>query len=486
MSKSVAKNALYNGIRTISSMLFPLVTFPYALRVLLAENLGKVDFGSSLISYFTLIATLGITTYATREGARVREDRNQLDLFSSQVFSINMVSTLIAYLLLALLVALWPHLHDYRALIAVQSVTIIGGAIGVEWVYTLEEDYGYITLRTVTVQLVSAILLFALVKGPEDYVIYASISVFASVGASIFNFFYARRYVTIRLTWDMDPRRHLAPILILFGNAIATTIYINVDVTFLNVMRGDYEVGLYTTSTRIYNLIKALLNSMTAVAIPRLSFYRANGLDDEYQSLLASIAHGIVVTILPALAALFLMADHVVLVVGGEGFIDSASPLRILCIAAIPALCASFTVNGILLTNGEEGLILRCSVLGAAVNLALNFFAIPLLGPAGAAATTLVAEVCVFVTSAWLARRYCDMKSIASNVVRPLITAVLAVILMAVSFPFLQSLLGRSLVSSFVLGAALVALYVLVLLLRRDDILVTLFAKPSRQDGAAK
>ena len=104
MAKSVAKNALYSGIRTVSTMLFPLVTYPYVTRVLLADNLGKVDFSISLISYFVLIAGLGITNYATREGARIRNDREALDQFSSEVFTINMASTLDSY---ALLVALF-------------------------------------------------------------------------------------------------------------------------------------------------------------------------------------------------------------------------------------------------------------------------------------------------------------------------------------------------------------------------------------------
>ena len=86
MAKSVAKNALYNGIRTISTMLFPLITYPYVTRVLLADNLGKVDFATSFVSYFTLIAGLGIANYATREGARIRDDRETLSRFSSEVF----------------------------------------------------------------------------------------------------------------------------------------------------------------------------------------------------------------------------------------------------------------------------------------------------------------------------------------------------------------------------------------------------------------
>ena len=184
MAKSVAKNAIYSGIRTISFMLFPLITYPYVAHVLMAENLGKIDYAVTTVSYFQLIAALGITTYATRAGAGLREDRKQLDTFASEVFTINMVSTLVAYALLGGLVLLWPHLHGYAALIAIQSLTIIGTTIGVEWLYALEEDFAYITIRTVVVQFISAVLLFTLVHKPEDYWIYAAITVFSGVRAA--------------------------------------------------------------------------------------------------------------------------------------------------------------------------------------------------------------------------------------------------------------------------------------------------------------
>lgn len=470
MGKSVAKNALYNSIRTISSMLFPLITFPYASRVLLAENLGKVDFSTSFVSYFSLIASLGISTYAMRSGAQVRDDKEKLDRFASQILSINMVSTVVSYLLLAITLVVWPHLQGYFTLVAVRSVTIIATTLGVEWVYTIEEDYGYITLRTIAVQIVSAVLLFALVRRPSDYVIYAGISVFSSVGANVFNLIRSRRYVKLRFTWDMELERHLVPILILFGNAIATTIYINVDVTLLNVMCGDREVGIYSTATRIYSIIKSLLNSLTFVAIPRLSFYRANGKNGEYDNLLASVAHGIIVTLLPVLTMLFLMADYAVLIVAGSGYVDSTQPLRILCLAAMPAICGAYTVNGILLTNGAERLVLGCTIVGAAVNFILNLFVIPSFGAVGAAVTTAIAEACVFGVSVMNIGRFCDIHRLIANTRKPMITTICVMVSFAVVYPLLQMVFGHNLVSAFASGFLLMSLYVLIFLVSRDSL----------------
>lgn len=100
MEKRLAKNAILNTISTALVILFPLITYPYVSRVLGVEKLGIYNFSYSFLSYFLLIAALGISTYGIREGIRYREDGLQFKRFVSEVFSINIISTAVAYILL--------------------------------------------------------------------------------------------------------------------------------------------------------------------------------------------------------------------------------------------------------------------------------------------------------------------------------------------------------------------------------------------------
>ena len=51
-NKSIKLNFIMNVILTMSSFIFPLITFPYVYRNLLPEGNGKVSFATTLISYF--------------------------------------------------------------------------------------------------------------------------------------------------------------------------------------------------------------------------------------------------------------------------------------------------------------------------------------------------------------------------------------------------------------------------------------------------
>lgn len=74
MAQSVKVNYILNLINTGSQMLFPLITFPYACRVIEADGIGQVNFFTSIIGYISLFTSLGIPMYAIREIARVRND----------------------------------------------------------------------------------------------------------------------------------------------------------------------------------------------------------------------------------------------------------------------------------------------------------------------------------------------------------------------------------------------------------------------------
>ena len=59
-TKPVKVNAMLNVIKTVCNIIFPLITIPYASRVLQVANYGKVNFGDSIIRFFILFASIFI------------------------------------------------------------------------------------------------------------------------------------------------------------------------------------------------------------------------------------------------------------------------------------------------------------------------------------------------------------------------------------------------------------------------------------------
>lgn len=135
VKKSLSINAVLNATRSVLNMLFPLITYPYITAVLSVDELGKYSFSLSIIIIFALLPGLGVSSYAIREGARIRDDKKALSLFANQMLEINLISMCVAYVLLFVVLGVSITLVPYRSLIVFLSIQMLFTTIGVEWVY---------------------------------------------------------------------------------------------------------------------------------------------------------------------------------------------------------------------------------------------------------------------------------------------------------------------------------------------------------------
>lgn len=394
IKKSLKINALLNVIKQLCQVLFPLISIPYITRVLQPDNYGKFNFGNSIVSYFVLLAALGISTYSVREGVAYRDNKEKFSEFASEIFSINVFSTVLSYTFLSL-VLLHPAMSPYRKLILIQSLVIVLTTIGTDWINTIYEDYLYITIRYVIFQVITILLMFMFVHEPEDYLIYAVIVVGSSAGANILNFFHVRKYAKITLTFSIDWKRHLPPIMVFFANIFAITIYVNSDITMLGLLKSDKDVGIYTLSSKIYSVIKQILNAIIIVTIPRLAFLIKQGRKEEFDSLAIRIEKALLMLIFPATVGVAFLSDEIIAIVGGISYSEGAGTLIILSAAISFSLLATFYTSCIMIPLKMERYVLTATFISALTNVCLNLIFIPWLSFNGAAVTTLISECIV-------------------------------------------------------------------------------------------
>ena len=120
------------------------------------------------------------------------------------------------------------------------------------------------------------------VKSSTDLYRYIIICTLSSVGGNIFNIFYLRKRIKLQFTFRLNFWVHIFPLLILFFNSVASVIYLNPDITMLRIFTNDTEVGIYTIATKVYSVLKTLINGVTYVTIPRFSYYLGKGMLCEY------------------------------------------------------------------------------------------------------------------------------------------------------------------------------------------------------------
>lgn len=399
--RNIQKNTIFNFIKTGSSILYPLIVFPYTSRVLGAAGLGKVNFGNSIINYFSMMATLGVTAYAVRECSRARRDKEQLGKVASQIFSINLCTTVIAYLALAVCLTVSSSLEGYTTLIWIQSISILFTTLGADWLNTAMEDFRYITIRTCLFQVLALTMLFLCVKQPEDYLLYAVTGVISSSGANLMNIFYRRRYCRVGFTFRMNWRRHLPPIMLLFAMMLSQTILNSLDTTMLGLLQGDYQVGLYGAAWKINNIVSQVVASIAWVVMPGLSEQFAKKDYDQVNRLLRGAALFTAVLGVPCVVGLVSIPGEILFVAGGEEYLAAANILRLLTISMAMSFVTGIYGNMILLPSGREGQFMVACIAASVVNALTNYWLIPILGGEGAALATVVSTVVILVITTW-------------------------------------------------------------------------------------
>ena len=165
---SIKKNFIFNVIKSIAPMVFAVISYAYASRILDVEMIGRVQYATSIISYFALFAALGISLYAAREGSKYVGNRQLLSKHFQEMFLINLISTGIVYVVLFLTLAV--NLFDApQVLMLICGLNILFTTLSIEWLYQIVEDFQFISVCAMIVQFIAMISLLVGVKNPSDY-----------------------------------------------------------------------------------------------------------------------------------------------------------------------------------------------------------------------------------------------------------------------------------------------------------------------------
>lgn len=403
--RSVKFNFIMNFILTASSILFPLITAPYILRVLQAEGNGRVDFASSVMTCFMMFASLGIPTYGIRTCAKVRDDKEELSNTVQELMIINTVTMALTYTAFLVLVFLVPQFAEEKTLLFINSISMVLNVIGVTWFYNAIEQYAYITACSIAFKLASILLMFLLVRSPEDYVKYGAITVFAASGSYILNFWNLRKHIRFKKTRPYRFRVHLRPILVFFSMSAAINVYTNLDTTMLGIMKDKAEVGYYSAGIKIKNLLVSLTTSLGAVLLPRLSYYIEKGEQKAFQETVSKAFHFVLILGSAVTVYFIVMAQEALLLLGGDGYSASVTPMQILMPTVWLIGLSNITGMQILTPYGQENKVLVSIVGGAVLDFILNLALIPNYGASGAAFATLLAELLVLVVQCYYLRQ---------------------------------------------------------------------------------
>lgn len=152
--------------------------------------------------------------------------------------------------------------------------------------------------------------------------------------------------------------------------------------------------AVYTNGAWEVPIIPTIAYSVAAVMMPSMVRHFANNEKKELLTLWLKSIKKVSIVVLPLTMLVELIADELVVLLYTPEYIDSAIPLRIYTLMILQRVG---TFSALLRAMGDTKTITRSAFLMICVNMFLNFPLLWMLGFAGPAVATLVANLCTWV-----------------------------------------------------------------------------------------
>lgn len=396
----VLRNFAYTSGYQIFSIIVPIITTPYIARQLGPSGMGINAFSLSLVQVFVLFAYLGTQKYGNNIISKNRDNNSVLIKNFKSIYSNQLLTTTLVLLLYILYVLIF--INKYQNLYFIQGLYLISVYFDVSWFFQGKEDFKTTVVRGLGSKLLGMVLIFILIKGPKDVVLYGLILAASSLMANIVMWLYLWREIDWRQFFKV--RIKLNPFLKQLKNIF---IYF-IPVAFLQITTQMYqlilgwhasntEVAYYANASKIIIIPLYIITSFITVMFPRISYEWANKGKRRVTDLLN---HSIELTIslsMPLTFGMIAVSPNFVDWFFGPGFSAISPVMVILSLRIIPATLNEAFGYLYLMADGQASLYSKALSLGGIVSLILNFI-VTLSGGAEATAwVSVVSEILIMM-----------------------------------------------------------------------------------------
>ena len=396
---NIKRNLAYSTVLTMSTYLVPLIVFPYISRVLGVEGIGIVDTVDNMIDYCILFSMMGLSSVGVREIAKNKDNPQALSQTFTDLFALNLCSTLLIAVVFCGAVLLSPRLQDYGLLIPIGLLKLAANLFWIEWLYTGLEDFRYITLRSIILRTAFIIAVFLFVQTRADVVTYYALFAGITVGNAVCNWYHKRTY----LHWDIrraNIRRFLVPFFMLGIFAMLSAVYSKLSLPVLNFITNNEEAGNFATATRVYRVVIALVSTLTGVMIPRMSALMEEDRFDMVRHYTDIAFRLLFLFAFPLICFVELFAPDIIRLFAGPGFEGAITPMRITMLQLLVIGAEKIIVLQLLIPLRKDRTIVKAGLAGVVVWGLLTLLMVPSLASIGTSIVWVAAELVVLVIAA--------------------------------------------------------------------------------------
>lgn len=384
--KVLAENFAYLSLLQVASYIFPFITMPYLARVIGVTGFGKISFAGAVIVWIQTIADWGFNLTATRDVAKIREDKDKVSRIFSDVFWARCLLMFVSLLFLLFLIVIIPKFRDNFAILMVSFLLVPGHIMFPDWFFQAIEKMKYTTILNVLSKLFFTIAIFIFIKRPEDYIIQPLLTSCGFVLAGIVAMYLILRKWNYKLYRPnfQNTLKTIKGSTNVFIQNIFPNLYNSLGVVLLGFFWGEKANGILDAGRKIPTACMQLMSVVSRTFFPFLS--RRIDKHKTYAKLSLLTAAGLAII-------LFISAPILIKLFFNKDFSDAVIITRILSANVILSTMSSVYGVGYMIVEGYDRQLRNITALVSIVAFAFSIPLIYFYSSIGAAITTVIALI---------------------------------------------------------------------------------------------
>lgn len=400
---NIMTNYFFNSFYYLFTVIMPLIVTPYLVRKLLPVGIGINSYVNSIMIIFTTFGLLGLNLYSTREVAYVRKSKKDLSKTFYELFILRIIFLIITGIILMI----YSSFSKYEIYFHIHLLTLIYTFLDITWLYQGLEEFKSLFIRNIIIKTLTLICIFIFIKDSSDLNILMYIyGIFGLIGS--LSLYPLLKKILCKCTIrNLNIKKHFIPNLKLFLPQASSLIYLQFDKVLIESITNNISlVGFYTKSEQLIKIPLALITSLATVLLPKMSFlYKNNNMNDIKKYFHLAVRFSLMFSI-PLMFGILAISKSMIPWFLGEKFLMSKNILMCLSPIIVIISLSSITGNQYLISINDTKTLTKSYVIGAFINIVLDYILISKIGVYGAVIGTIITELSVFTI------QYCSIKNI--------------------------------------------------------------------------
>ncbi len=467
VQRSIKKNYVFNVFYQILTLITPLVTAPYLSRVLEPDGVGRVSFVESIVSYFSLFAVMGISTYGQREISYVQDD---IEKRSKAFWDTKILGFCISGIAILVYVFFALFQKDNSTIYLILTFNLVANFFDITWFFQGMEDFVKTVTRNAVFKIIQIIYIFSFVKRKEDILLYVlGIGLFSALG-NLSLWAYLPKYIKRVHVSDLRPFKDFKVVWSLFIPTVAIQIYTVLDKTMIGLITdSSYENGYYEQALKMSKMLLALVTALGAVMVPRIGYLFEKGDKEDIRRYMYRGYRFVWFLGIPMCFGIIMVAPNFVPWFFGAGYDKVVPLLQILSLLILAIGINNVTGIQYLIPTKKQNIFTMTVIIGAVTNFCLNMVLIYFFKSIGAAFASVTAESIIAIVQLIIVRKELSPAQVIKEGIHYYIAGVIMVLVL---IP-ITKLLTPSVFHSIVIALSGALVYFLVLLLEKDEFLLS-------------